>query len=124
MEKLDLNDDGVIDLDEAAKDDRGIILENFEEIDTNEDRVIDLNELKESLSNKRRRRPSAKKLMKELDDNEDGKLNKLEVAAKDNRMIKNNFDDIDTNDDDEISLKELRAFFKNKAPKKRDRRRN
>ena len=106
MEKLDLNNDGVIDLDEAAKDDRGIILENFKEIDANEDQVIDLDELKASLSNKRRRGPNAKKLMKELDDNEDGKLNELEVAAKDNRLIKNNFNDIDTNDDNEISLKE------------------
>jgi len=121
LKKLDTNNDEVIDKEEAANDERKIIFENFAEIDTNEDGVIDLDELKESLKKGKRRKPSAKKIMKEIDDNGDGKLNKLEVAAKENRMISKNFDEIDTNDDNEIDLDELKAFISKQSKKRKKR---
>lgn len=126
LEKLDTNNDEVISKEEAAKDDRKEIYDNFAEIDSNEDGVIDLEELKESLKNKKRRRkPNAKKLIKQIDDNGDGTLNKLEVAAKENRLLSKNFDEIDTNEDGELDKGELKAFFaKNEKKRKKRRRRN
>ncbi len=125
LEKLDTNNDDVIDKEEAANDERRVIFENFAEIDTNEDGVIDLEELKASLKNKRRRRPNAKKLIKQIDDNGDGTLNKLEVAAKENHLLTKNFDAIDTNEDGELDRDELKAFFaKNEKKRKKRRRRN
>ena len=125
LKKLDTNNDGVIDKEEAAKDERRVIFENFAEIDTNEDGVIDLEELKASLKNKKRRKPNAKKLIKQMDDNGDGTLNKLEVAAKENQHILKNFEVIDTNDDEELDRDELKAFFaKNDKKRKKKRRRN
>lgn len=125
LKKLDTNNDGVIDKEEASKDERRVIFENFAEIDTNEDGVIDLDELKASLKNKKRRKPNAKKLIKKMDDNGDGTLNKLEVAAKEDQRLLKNFEAIDTNDDGELDVKELKAFFsKNEKKRKKRRRRN
>ncbi len=95
LSKLDTNNDDVIDKDEASKDSRGKISEDFDEIDTNDDELIDLEELKDSLNNiksdRKPKRISAEKLLKDVDDNGDGTLNELEVAAKDNRQLSNDF---------------------------------
>ena len=73
LSKLDINKDQVIDKDEAASDERGKISEDFDVIDTNEDGVIDLDELKVSLDDSKPRKISAKKIIKAVDDNGDGK---------------------------------------------------
>ncbi|MFY0630461.1 MAG: EF-hand domain-containing protein [Flavobacteriaceae bacterium] len=122
LKKLDTNNDGVIDKEEAANDERKGISDRFDEIDTNEDSVINLAELKASLEGRKRKKPNAKKIIKQIDDNGDGKLNKLEVAAKENRMISKNFDAIDANNDNEIDLKELRTFLAKNEKKRRKRR--
>lgn len=124
LKKLDTNNDGVIDKDEAANDERKGISDRFDEIDANEDGVINLEELKASLEGGKRKKPNAKKIIKQIDDNGDGKLNKLEVAAKKNRLISKNFDEIDANDDNEIDLKELKAFLAKNEKKRKKRRRN
>lgn len=115
LSKLDTNNDDVIDKDEASKDRKEKISEDFDEIDTNDDGLIDLEELKASLNNlKSNRRPkkiSAEKLLKEVDDNGDGMLNELEVAAMGKNHLLNNFNKIDTNQDNEIDLEELNAFY-------------
>lgn len=123
LSKLDINSDGVIDKEEALKDERGNINDNFDEIDSNEDEVIDLDELKESINTKGPRKVSAKKIIKQIDDNEDGTLNELEVAAKGKLDISNNFSKIDTNQDGELDLHELKLFYsegKKEKRKKRD----
>ena len=122
LKKLDTNNDGVIDKEEAANDERRVIFDNFAEIDTNEDGGIDLDELRASLNNAKRKKPSAKKTIKRIDDNGDGTLNKLEIAAKDDRRLLKNFDDIDTNNDKELDVKELKAFYAKNAKKARKRR--
>ena len=128
LSMLDTNDDNLIDKEEASKDKRGKISEDFDEIDTNEDGFIDLEELKDSLNNIKptRRRVSPEKLLKEVDDNEDGTLNELEVAAKEKRELSDNFSEIDTNQDGELEIEELKVFFASKEdekPKKRRKKR-
>ena len=127
LSKLDTNNDDAIDKDEASKDKRGKISEDFDEIDTNDDELIDLEELKDSLnnrkSNKRPKRVSPEKLIKQVDDNGDGTLNELEVAAKDSRQLIKNFNEIDTNQDSEIDLDELKEFYaKNDEEKEKGKR--
>lgn len=121
LSTLDTNGDKVIDKDEASKDQRGKIAEDFEEIDANGDEVIDLDELKASLSGKSKK-PSAKKIMKQVDDNGDGTLNELEVAAKNNRELIDNFSEIDTNNDNELDLEELKVFYSKNEDKAKKRR--
>jgi Ca2+-binding EF-hand superfamily protein len=120
LSKLDLNKDNVIDKEEASKDERGKIAEDFDEIDINDDEVIDLEELKASLDGKPKK-VSAKKIIKQVDDNKDGTLNELEIAAKNQRDLIENFDKIDTNGDGELDLEELKVFYSNKddKPKRR-----
>lgn len=120
--KLDTNKDDFIDKDEAAKDERGKISEDFDVIDANEDGFIDLEELKASLNDKTPRKLSAEKILKQIDDNGDATLNELEVAAKDNRELVKNFSAIDTNQDNELDLEELKAFYDTKDKPKRKKR--
>lgn len=124
LSMLDTNNDEVIDKDEASKDKRGKIAEDFDEIDADEDGYIDLEELKASLNNRKpKKKISAEKIIKEVDDNGDGLLNELEIAAKDKRNLVENFSKIDTNQDNEISLEELKAFLpKNDKEKKKKKR--
>ncbi|WP_299123763.1 EF-hand domain-containing protein [uncultured Winogradskyella sp.] len=125
LKMLDTDDDNKISKEEASKDRRGKISEDFDEIDVNEDGFIDLDELKASLENRRPKKVSAKKVLKEVDQNEDGKLNELEVSAKDRRELIDNFTKIDTNDDGELDIDELKAFYsKNTGKNKRRRQRD
>jgi len=123
LEVLDTDNDSQISRREASKDRRGRISENFDQIDTNKDDVIDLEELTASLENRRnssrRKKLSAEKLFKEVDDNEDGKLNELELAAKEKSYLIKNFDTIDINEDAEIDLEELKMFYSKHIKKKR-----
>ena len=125
---LDANNDDVIDKDEASKDRRGKISNDFDEIDTNDDEVINLEELEASLNNRRSdRKPkkvAPKKIIKEVDDNGDGTLNELEVAAKDKKLLVKNFSIIDINEDKELDLEELKAFYSKNDEKKKRRQRN
>lgn len=124
LEMLDKDNNDKIDKDEASNARRGKISEDFDEIDTNEDGFIDLEELKTSLNNRKKtKNVSPKKLIKEIDDNGDGTLNELEVAAMDKRQLSKNFKDIDTNQDNELDLEELKVFYTKKTKpnrKKRD----
>ena len=128
LSKLDTNNDDSIDKGEASKDKRGKISEDFDEIDTNDDELIDLEELKDSLnnrkSNNRPKRVSPEKLLKDVDDNGDGTLNELEIAAKEKRNLSDNFNSIDTNQDHEIDLEELKVFYliKEKGKRKENKR--
>jgi len=63
----------------------------------------------------RKKPPTFKQLLKEMDANEDGKLSKKEVKGP----IKEEFDKIDTNEDGFITKKELE-----KAPKPQRKERN
>ena len=125
LSMLDTNDDDLIDKEEASKDRRGKISEDFEEIDANEDGFIDLEELKDSLNNRRpeRKRISPEKLIKQIDDNGDGTLNELEVAAKEKRELSDNFAEIDTNEDGELDIEELNVFFDSKEDEKPEKKR-
>ncbi|MBU2929687.1 EF-hand domain-containing protein [Winogradskyella psychrotolerans] len=111
LKLLDTNNDDKIDKVEAVEDERGKIAKDFDEIDTNEDGFIDLEELEIELNREGPRKVTAKKLLKEVDQNEDGLLNELEVAAKDKRDLMDNFNEIDTNDDSQLDLDELEAFY-------------
>ena len=128
LSMLDVNNDDVIDKDEASKDRRGKIYEDFDDIDFNEDEVIDLEELKASLNNKRgERKPkivAPKKLIEEVDDNGDGTLNELEIAAKNKKQLIKDFKAIDTNEDRELDLEELKAFYLKNDKKKRKRKKD
>jgi len=123
LSMLDTNKDDKIDKSEASEDKRGRISQRFDEIDVNDDGFIDLEELKASLNNRKPRRKSAERVIKEVDDNGDGTLNQLEIAAKKNLFLKNNFESIDTNKDNEIDLEELRVFYA-KTDKKEDKQTN
>ncbi|MFD2916151.1 EF-hand domain-containing protein [Psychroserpens luteus] len=122
LSKLDLNKDSVIDKDEASQDKRGKISEDFDEIDTNGDEVINLEELEASLDNSKPKKISAEKIIKQVDDNGDGTLNELEVAAKNNRQLLLEFENIDTNKDHELDLEELKVFYSKMNNKKRKQR--
>lgn len=116
LSKLDTNKDYLIDKDEATADKRGKIAEDFDEIDTNSDTFIDLEELKDSLNDRKKpKKISAKRIIEEVDDNGDETLNELEVAAKGKKALSDNFREIDTNEDGELDLEELKVFFKKDA---------
>ena len=118
---LDTNNDDKIDKDEASKDKRGKISEDFDTIDANEDGFIDLEELEASLDSSKPRKVSPEKLLKEVDQDEDGLLNELEVAAKDKRDLMEHFSEIDVNADSQLDLEELKAFYsKDDKNKKRE----
>ncbi|WP_117880871.1 EF-hand domain-containing protein [Aureibaculum luteum] len=118
FKRLDTNNDAKIDVDEASKAKSGNISQNFDNIDTNDDKFIDLAELEASLNGRARKKESAENIMKAADDNKDGKLNKLEIAAKEQLFLTNNFDAIDTNRDNEIDLEELKAYMEKSDTKK------
>lgn len=111
LKMLDTNKDDKIDKDEASKDRRGKIYEDFNDIDANADGFIDLEELEVSLDGKRPKKVSAESIIKEVDQNEDGLLNELEVAAKDKRNLIDNFKEIDANEDGQLDIEELKLFF-------------
>ena len=121
LNKLDTNNDDKIDKDEASNDRRGKISKDFDNIDANADGFIDLEELEVSLDGKKPKKVSAAKVLKEVDDNEDGLLNELEVAAKDKRDLMDNFSTIDTNDDSQLDLEELKVFYSKDGNRKKKR---
>ncbi|WP_179352524.1 EF-hand domain-containing protein [Winogradskyella vidalii] len=121
LKLLDTNNDDMIDKVEAVEDERGKIAKDFDEIDTNEDGFIDLEELEIELNREGPRKVTAKKLLKEVDQNEDGLLNELEVAAKDKRDLMDNFNDIDTNADSQLDLEELKVFYSKEDDNKKTR---
>ncbi|MFD2541502.1 EF-hand domain-containing protein [Lacinutrix gracilariae] len=112
LSKLDSNKDNRIDKEEAAKDQRGKIAEDFEEIDTNSDAFIDLEELEDALNDRKKpKKIDPEKLIKQIDDDGNGMLNELEVAAKGKRDLSEKFNEIDTNEDAELDIEELKSFF-------------
>ena len=112
LSKLDTNNDDKIDKDEASNDERGKIAEDFDVIDTSGDGLIDMEELKASLNGRKKpKKVSPEKLIKQIDDDGNGKLNELEVAAKGKQDLSEKFSKIDTNEDAELDLEELKAFF-------------
>ena len=116
IKEMDANGDGKLSKEEV----KGPLAEDFSKIDTNEDGVIDLDELEASLdSMDKPREISAEKVLKEIDDNEDGLLNELEVAAKDRRELVNNFKIIDTDEDGQLNLEELKTFYSSMKKEKR-----
>lgn len=117
LKLLDSNNDELIDKEEAANDERGKIAKDFDIIDANEDGFIDLEELESALDSSKPRKVSVKKLLKEVDQNEDGLLNELEVAAKDKRDLMESFSEIDENKDGQLDKDELEAFY---TPKEED----
>lgn len=124
MSKLDSNSDNKIDRDEAAKDSKGKISKNFDEIDADANNTISLEELKASLENRPMKKISAEKLIKKLDDDKNGTLNELEVAAKKNSLLVNHFKKIDTNSNGEIDQTELDAFLSRDNNNKKTKRKN
>ncbi|MBU2938567.1 EF-hand domain-containing protein [Lacinutrix sp. C3R15] len=122
LSKLDTNKDDLIDIDEAAADKRGKIAEHFDEIDTNSDTFIDLEELKDALNDRKKpKKIDPEKLIQQIDDDGNGKLNELEVAAKGKKELSNNFTEIDTNEDAELDVDELKFFFENNMTEEKDR---
>lgn len=119
LKLLDANNDDLIDKDEASKDERGKISQDFDIIDSNEDGFIDLEELEASLDSSKPRKVSPEKLLKEVDQDGDGLLNELEVAAKDKRDLMNNFSEIDINGDSQLDAEELKVFYSKTEKKKR-----
>ncbi|MUU78227.1 EF-hand domain-containing protein [Winogradskyella endarachnes] len=111
LKLLDTNNDNLIDKDEASKDERGKIAEDFDIIDANEDGFIDLEELELALDSTKPKKVSVKKLLKEVDQNEDGFLNELEVAAKDKRDLMESFSIIDENKNGQLDKDELKSFY-------------
>ncbi|MFY0712918.1 EF-hand domain-containing protein [Seonamhaeicola sp. NFXS20] len=125
LSMLDTNSDDLIDKDEAAEDKRGKIAEDFDEIDTDDDGFINLEELEAFLNNRKGpKMMSPEKLIEQVDDNGDGTLNELEVAAKQQQELVENFEAIDTNDDKELDIDELKAFYESKENNKKRKRRN
>lgn len=125
LSMLDTNSDDLIDKDEAAEDKRGKIAEEFDEIDNDDDGFINLEELEAFLNNKKGPKMiSPEKLIEQVDDNGDSTLNELEVAAKQQQELVENFEAIDTNDDKELDVDELKAFYESKENNKKHKRRN
>ncbi|WP_179334470.1 EF-hand domain-containing protein [Winogradskyella costae] len=121
LKVLDANNDDLIDKDEASKAERGKISQDFDTIDSNEDGFIDLEELESFLDSSKPKKVSAEKLLKEVDQDEDGLLNELEVAAKDKRDLMEHFSVIDVNADSQLDLEELKAFYSKDEDKKKTR---
>ncbi len=115
MSLYDKNNDGGIDREEAAAITMPVFLEKFDEIDANDDEVIDSDELKK-FRNKRTKKKkkkfgSSKALIKQMDINNDGKLDEFEIALKENISLRSDFSKIDTNADGFIDRKELDLYL-------------
>lgn len=118
--RLDTNNDGKIDKEEALQAQRGNLTENFDNLDSNNDGYIVLEEFNARASgnkNKQMRKPSPEIVFEMVDNNKDGQLDKFEVAAKGRGNLEENFASIDTNSDDVISIEELKTFHSSKKYK-------
>ncbi len=63
---------------------------------------------------KNRQKPDFEKIIKKLDTNKDGLIDKSEAAKGERKRLIENFDKIDSDSDGFISLEELKAMRKKK----------
>lgn len=99
FEKLDLNKDGKLTLDESLKNSA----DRFDKADTNGDGEISLEEMSQRILLRRVER-RARRMMKRMDFNGDGKVTKDEIQGR----AKKRFGMMDRNDDGVVEKSELR----------------
>jgi Ca2+-binding EF-hand superfamily protein len=98
--KLDVNNDGQISREEAAR--HGRLAERFEQLDSNRDGQLSRDEIQSA------QRGGNKSRFSEVDANADGMIDRSE-AAKHGKLAER-FDVIDANKDGKLSKEELRAY--------------
>lgn len=124
ISRFDTNDDGKISEKETEQAKRGRLAEDFQLVDSNEDGFIDLEELKLFLENNKPQNISPEKVMKRADKDKDGLLTEEELSPKKyNRLLKQ-FKRIDSNEDEKLTLEELKAFFEKNKRRRPQQQRN
>ncbi len=119
FDKLDLNKDASISKEEASGNQR--FSYNFDKMDGNEDGGITRDEMKTFKASQKKSDPKKgskkdefREKKVEMDTNRDGRISRGEASKTGNERFMARFDQMDTNNDDFISLDEIKAANGNK----------
>jgi hypothetical protein len=110
---VDANENGTISWEEAMLKAPAMV-ENFEAIDTNHDRELSKAEIKAFTTSIEKKRFEFAKQLETADKDKNGKLSREE--AKTLPSLASHFDEIDSNHDDQLVIKEIADYIRNRAP--------
>jgi Ca2+-binding EF-hand superfamily protein len=108
---VDTNENGTISWEEAMLKAPPMV-ENFEAIDTNHDRALSKAEIKVFTASIEKKRFEFANQLKAADKDKNGKLTKEEV--KNLPGLSNHFDEIDSNHDGQLVIKEIADYVRNR----------
>jgi Ca2+-binding EF-hand superfamily protein len=114
--RWDLNGDGQITREEAQQAAAQLAAKRFDKLDLNKDGVITREEIRQAQASRRAAyRQKFEARFRAADSNGDGALSR-EEAAQSFPMIARHFDQLDANKDGLVTLEELRAAWRARAP--------
>ena len=110
---VDTNENGTISWEEAMLKAPAMV-ENFDAIDTNHDRELSKAELRAFTAAIEKKRFEFAKQLEAADQDKNGKLSREEVKGLPNLAA--HFDEIDSNHDGQLVIKEIADYIRNRAP--------